>query len=234
MSIFKSEVAPKGLQFNMSDFVVSGKYSTILTIVSYPKYVYPGYLASLTSMSGIKIVAKHIPIPFSSISKMINKQVADLKIRYTEEKDLTLKERIRQDYESLEGFITMLAASQSKIFDYQMHIMITADSQEELELKKVNVKNYLDAMEMKGVALRFEQEKVLKSIVPIFPKQDIESRIGTPIPSPSIAAMYPYIFDSIKDPGLSTLLGVVSQVELYYSTNSYINKRKKIIEIMLI
>ena len=208
MSIFKSEVAPKGLQFNPTDFNVSGKYSTILTIVSYPKFIYPGYLSSLTSMSGIKVVAKHIPIPFSSISRMINKQVADLKIKYTEEKDLTVRERIRQDYESLENFITMLAASQSKIFDYQMHIMITADTKEELELKKINVKNYLDAMEMKGIALRFEQEKVLKSIVPIFPKQDIEDRIGTPIPSPSIAAMYPYIFDSIKDPGLSTLLGV--------------------------
>ena len=53
-----------------------------------------------------------------------------------------------------------------------------------------------------------EQEKVLKSILPIFPSQDVEQRIGTPIPSVTIAAMYPFIFDSIKDPGLSTLLGV--------------------------
>ena len=54
---------------------------------------------------------------------------------------------------------------------------------------------------------RFEQEKVLKSILPIFPKQDIEERIGTIMPSPTMAAMYPFIFDSIKDEGLSTLLG---------------------------
>ena len=208
MSIFKSEVAPKGLQFNAGDFVISGKYATILTVVSYPKYIYPGYLSSLTSMSGVKVVAKHIPIPFSTMSKMINKQIADLKTRYQDERDNTVRERIRQDYESLESFITMLAGSQAKIFDYQMHIMITADSKEDLELKKINVKNYLDAMEMRGISLRFEQEKVLKSIVPIFPKQDIENRIGTPIPSPTIAAMYPFIFDSIKDPGLSTLLGV--------------------------
>ena len=73
---------------------------------------------------------------------------------------------------------------------------------------KTNVRNYLDAMELRAVALRFEQEKVLKSILPIFPKQDIEERIGTPMPSQTIAAMYPFIFDSIKDPGLSTLLGV--------------------------
>ena len=205
---FRSEIAPKGLHFGLSDFTVSDKYATIITVVSYPKTIYPGFLASLTSMSGVKIVVKHIPVPFSMMSKMLNKQIADLKTRYQEEKDQTIKERIRLDYESLESFITMLASSQSKIFDFQMHIMILADSKEELEMKKVNIKNYLDAMEMRGLSLRFEQEKILKSIIPIFPSQDVEQRIGTPIPTPTLAAMYPFIFDSIKDPGLSTLLGV--------------------------
>ncbi|MDE6285093.1 MAG: DUF87 domain-containing protein, partial [Bacilli bacterium] len=61
---------------------------------------------------------------------------------------------------------------------------------------------------MKAIALMFEQEKALKSILPIFPPQDIEQRIGTPIPSVTTAAMYPFIFDSIKDPGAATLFGV--------------------------
>ena len=209
MSIsLKSQIAPKGLQFNASDFYISDKYATILSVISYPKFILPGYLATLTSMSGIKIVIKHIPVPFSTMSKMINRQIADLREKYRQEKDQTAKERIRQDAESLEYFVSMLASSQSRIFDFQMHIMINANTKEELELKKVNVKNYLDAMELRAISLRFEQEKVLKSILPIFPKQDIEERIGTPIPSPTIAAMYPFIFDSIKDPGLSVLLGV--------------------------
>ena len=205
---FKSQIAPKGLQFNPSDFFISDKYATILTVVSYPKFIAPGYLSTLTTMPGIKIVIKHIPLPFSTISKMLNKQIADLKSRYQEEHDRTVQERIRLDYESLEYFVTMLAGSQAKIFDFQMHIMITADTKEDLEMRKVNVKNYLDAMELRAVSLRFEQEKVLKSILPIFPKQDIEDRVGTPIPSITMGAMYPFIFDSIKDPGLSTLLGV--------------------------
>lgn len=209
MSIsLKSQLAPKGLQFNPSDFFISDKYATILSVISYPRYIAPGYLSTLTSMSGIKIVIKHIPVPFSTMSKMINKQVADLREKYRQEHDQTAKERIRQDAESLESFVSMLASSQSRIFDFQMHIMINADTKEDLELRKVNVKNYLDAMELRAVSLRFEQEKVLKSILPIFPSQDIEERIGTPIPSPTIAAMYPFIFDSIKDPGLSVLLGV--------------------------
>ena len=203
----KTQIAPKGLQYRSADFIISDKYATILTVISYPKFIMPGYLASLTSMSGIKVVIKHIPMPFSSIQKMLNKEIADLKQRYQNENDNTIQERIRQDYESLEYFIQMLAASQSKIYDFQMHVMITADSEDDLLSKKLQVKNYLEAMELRAIPLRFEQEKVLKSILPIYPKQDIEDRIGTPIPSPTIAAMYPFIFDSLKDPGLSTLLG---------------------------
>ena len=204
----RSQLAPKGLHFSPSEFFISDKYATILTVVSYPKYIMPGYLASLTNMSGIKVVIKHIPVPFQEMAKMLNKQVAELKERYHNERDQTVRERVRQDAESLEYFTSMLAGSQARIFDFQMHIMITADTKEDLELKKLNVKNYLDSMELRAISLRFEQEKVLKSILPIFPAQDIEQRIGTPIPSITISAMYPFIFDSIKDPGLATLLGV--------------------------
>ena len=207
-NVFKSEIAPKGMNFNINDFMISDKYATILTIISYPKIIGPGFLASVTNIPGIKVVVKHIPINFSEMSKMINKEIVDLKQRYQKENDRTLQERYRQDYESLESFVQMLAATQSKIFDFQMHIMITADSKEELENKKIQIRNYLDAMGMRGIPMMFEQEKVLKSMLPIFPKQDIEDRVGIPIPSPTIAAMYPFVFDSIKDPGSATLLGV--------------------------
>ena len=205
---FKSQIAPKGLQFRPGDMVISDKYCTILTIISYPKMIPHAYLANISQLSGVKVVIKHIPIQFSSLSKMINKEIADLKARFQEERDRTLQERLRQDYESLESFVSMLAATQARIFDFQMHVMIMADSQEELDNKKMQVKNYLDAMGLMGVVLRFEQEKVLKSILPLFPRNDIEYRMGTPIPSVTIAAMYPFVFDSIKDPGLSCLFGV--------------------------
>ena len=204
----KSEIAPKGMKFNINDFYISDKYATILTVISYPKTIYPGFLSNITNLPGVKVVVKHIPIPFSSMTKMLNKELVDLKDRYQKENDRTLQERIRQDYESLESFTQMLAATQAKIFDFQMHIMITADTKDELENKKMQVRNYLDSMGMRGIPMMFEQEKVLKSMLPIFPKQDIEDRVGIPIPSPTIAAMYPFVFDSIKDPGSSTLLGV--------------------------
>lgn len=204
----KSEIAPKGMSFSPTFFRLGDKYCTILSIISYPKFVEHGYLANLTNIPGVKVVIKHIPIDFALMRKMINKEIADLRDRYQKEHDNTLQERIRQDYESLESFIQQLAATNSKVFDFQMHIMLSADSKEELENKKTEIKTYMAGMDLRGIPLMFEQEKVLKSMIPIFPKQDVEDRIGTPIPSSTVAAMYPFVFDSIKDPGLSTLLGV--------------------------
>ena len=204
----KKELAPKGLEFKSAEFVISDKWCTILTVVSFPKYINPGYLSNITSNSGVKVVIKHIPLPFSVMSKMLNKQLAELKDLYEKENDKTAQEQIRQDYDSLNEFIQMITANQAKIFDFQMHVVITANSKEELDQKKLQIKNYLEALELRAIPLRFEQKKVLKSILPIFPKQDIEDQIGTPITSNTIAAMYPFIFDSLKDPGLSCLFGL--------------------------
>ena len=209
MSKLKSEVAPKGINFRpATEFMLGDKYYTIMTVVGYPRSIFPGYLSDITNIPGVRLAIKHIPISFEILKKMLNKEIADLKIRYQQEKDQTTQERIRQDYESLEQFISMLASSQARIFDFQMHLMVSADSKDALELTKIQVRNYIDALGMRAVSLMFEQEKALKSMIPIFPEQDIEKRVGIPLPSVTIAGMYPFVFDSVKDPGAGTLLGM--------------------------
>ena len=132
---FKSQIAPKGLQFNAADFIISDKYATVLTVISYPRYINDGYLSDLTNIPGVKVSIKHIPVPFSILAKMLNKELADLRARYQVERDNTILERIRQDMDSLEAFIQQFTASQSRTFDFQLHLMITADTKEELENK---------------------------------------------------------------------------------------------------
>ena len=48
---FKSQIAPKGLEFKSTEFIISNKYCTIMTLISYPKSIYEGYLASLAQLS---------------------------------------------------------------------------------------------------------------------------------------------------------------------------------------
>ena len=92
---FKTQIAPKGLQFGPSEFHISDKYATILTVISYPRYIGDGYLSSITNLAGVKMVIKHIPVPFSILSKMLNKELAELRSRYQSERDNTIVERIR-------------------------------------------------------------------------------------------------------------------------------------------
>ena len=73
---------------------------------------------------------------------MSNKELAELRSRYQTERDNTILERIRQDIDSLETFIQQFTASQSRTFDFQMHLMIIADTKEELENKKLNLKTF--------------------------------------------------------------------------------------------
>ena len=72
--------------------------------------------------------------------KLSDKQL-DLLEKYM---DLTLKEKIKQDYETQESFIQMLASSQARIFDFQMHVMLTANSKEQLEFRRSQVRSYLE------------------------------------------------------------------------------------------
>ncbi|UKI57732.1 MAG: hypothetical protein L6V81_10600 [Clostridium sp.] len=68
---FKSQLAPKSLEFKPSEMIISDKYCAILTIISYPKSISEGYLANLTQMGGVKVCIKHIPIAFSVLSKNV-------------------------------------------------------------------------------------------------------------------------------------------------------------------
>lgn len=165
----KAQIAPKGLEFRPSDFIISDKYATILTVISYPKYIAPGFLSDLTSMSGIKMVIKHIPFAYSEISKMLNKEIAELKEQYQQERDKTIQERIRQDYESLEAFIQMIAATQAKIYDFQLHIMITADSEEELTNKNAD-KELLRGNATKSCSSSFRTGESLEINSSYFPR----------------------------------------------------------------
>ena len=96
MAKLKSEVAPKGMEFKPTEFVIGGKYATIMTVIAFPRMIQPGFLSDMTNINGVKLAIKHIPIEFEVLRKMLNKEIADLKVRYQSERDQTMQEKIRQ------------------------------------------------------------------------------------------------------------------------------------------
>ena len=65
MSKLKSEVAPKGINFRpATEFMLGDKDYTIMTVVGYPRSIFPGYLSDITNIPGVRLAIKHIPIKF--------------------------------------------------------------------------------------------------------------------------------------------------------------------------
>ena len=67
MSKLKNEVAPKGMEFKPTEFVIGGKYATIMTVIAFPRMIQPGFLSDMTNISGVKLAIKHIPIDFEEM-----------------------------------------------------------------------------------------------------------------------------------------------------------------------
>ena len=82
MANLKSEVAPKGMEFKPTEFVLGGKYSTILTVIAFPRNIMPGFLSDITNIQGVKIAIKHMPIPFMNLWNNLFKCLLQLKLEY--------------------------------------------------------------------------------------------------------------------------------------------------------
>ena len=65
---FKSEIAPKGLEFRAGDIVIGDKYCCLMTVVSYPKSIYSGYLSNITQLGGVKLLIKQEGVFFGTPS----------------------------------------------------------------------------------------------------------------------------------------------------------------------
>ena len=64
---------------NPTRFVFGGKYYSILTIVTFPRELYPGFLANINSVKGVKLSIKHIPETLEELRNQITEEINDLK-----------------------------------------------------------------------------------------------------------------------------------------------------------
>lgn len=190
-----------------TEFVINDRLFSVITVVAFNEAIYPGFLSGINRITGLKMVIKHIPISFDILRKQVVEEINDLKAKYQIERNINIQEELRRDYENKAETLQILEQQKARVFDFQMHFIVCADTLEELNEKKKNIFDRLSFLGLKGISLMFDQQEILLSALPIFPKQKIEERIGIPIPAISIAGMYPYTFDSLKDNGPGVILG---------------------------
>ncbi len=191
-------------------FIMGGKHYSILTVVTFPRELYPGFLSNINSISGVKLSIKHIPVQLEALRDQVVEEINDLKNAIANDKNTIAQQKYREDVDALTSYYNDLNEFKPRVFNFQMHLIVSGDNDEELYDRLSMVHMKLDGMDMRAIPLMFAQNEVLMSCMPIFPPQDLENRIGNLIPSFNVAGMYPFVFDCLKDNGSGTILGTDS------------------------
>lgn len=200
---FKSKVAPKGLSFSRNYFQMGDKYVKLVTILNIPKQYYAGILSVLTSNPNIKVDMMTEP-SFENISNIVKNEIHKLDREYRETADPTKKESINQEVAALNDMISHLVARRDKTFNVVINVLVIADTVSELNEEYQKLKMQLGTMGWQMQALLGIQEKLYKRTSVWFYNDhfnsEMKKNIGFLLPSLNLAAMYPFVYDTLDDP----------------------------------
>ena len=108
-----------------------------------------------------------------------------------------------------------------------------AETREELQKRVKEIKSALSSLNLRGSQLVFEQEQGLKTSLPTL-DMPLQNSFGLPMPTTTVAASFPFVFESIQDDGNSIILGDdinggLTMFDLWKRTNKRTNSNMCII-----
>lgn len=200
----KSLLAPLGLIEKENYYQFGNQYFCNLTVLQLPKNFYLGMLNYYVSNPNIKIHIKtdplHIDVPAS-----LKKEYLEKEREWQKTVDPTNKKRLETELESLQLFINETVNYNDRCFNFLMAFVVQADTLQELEIEKQQLKAQLRNAGFKVEILPKLQMPIFKLVTPIFIDKEVKLdavvkyNLGVPITSRSFAGMYPYIFETLKD-----------------------------------
>ena len=75
-----------------------------------------------------------------------------------------------------------------------------------MQKRIIEIKSALSSLNLRGSQLIFEQEQGIKNCLPTL-DMPLQSNFGLPMPTTTVAASFPFVFESIQDNGNSIILG---------------------------
>ena len=199
----KSKVAPKGFAVNRNYLQMGDKYIKVATVMNTPKNYYAGILAVLSSNPNIK-VGMMVEQTSENIPNMIKGEVNRLRKRYNETTDMTIRADIQQKMQAMDTMVNNLVARNDRTYNIVINILVQGDTLQQLNDSYQNLKMQLMMQGWQLQCLMGIQEKLYKRTSMWFHNdnfsKEMKNNIGVLLPSLNLAAMYPFIFDTLDDP----------------------------------
>lgn len=195
---FKEKIAPKGLKFNDRDIETSDTYMSVMTIVTYPSIVAPGWLGEVANVNNTRMAMTISPLDSFEISRQLKKSMSETKskmINISDYNDQILLQNQMSDYVEL---VNRIDREHEKFTKVTVNFLCYAETRKELEDTIKELKSTLSSYGIYATNLMFEQERSLKMCLPTM-YTELEKNYGVDMPMLTTASSFPFIYQNLQD-----------------------------------
>lgn len=229
----KEKIAPIAIKFNEKDMLLGDVFATSMIVDTFPSYTRGSWLGMLSNIKNTRMIISVKPMDNVEVSKTLKKGMSETRSKYINTNDrndqIMLKNQL-QDYEQLTN---KMDRENEKMLLMSVVFFSYADTREELSKRIKEIKSAMSSLNLRGSQLIFEQEQGFKTALPTL-DMPIQENFGLPMPATTVAASFPFVFESIQDDGNSIILGDdinggLTMFDLWKRTNKRTNSNVCII-----
>ncbi len=202
----KEKIAPIAMKFNDKDLLLGDCYATSMIIDSFPSYARGNWLGMLSNIKNTRMMISVNPMDNIEVNKTLKKGMTETRSKFMSTRDRNDQIVLKNQLEDYEKLTNKMDRENEKMLLISVVFFTYAETQEELQKRIKEIKSALSSLGFRGSQLIFEQELGIKTSMPTL-DMPLQKNFGLPMPTTTVAASFPFVFESIQDDGNSIILG---------------------------
>lgn len=202
----KEKVSPIALKINDKDILLGDCYATSIIIDTFPSYTRNSWLGMLSNIKDTRMIISIVPMDNIEVTKTLRKGMSETRSKFINTNDRNEQIMLKNQLEDYERLTNKMDRENEKMLLISVTFFTYANTQDELKKRIKEIKTALGSLNFRGSQLIFEQEQGLINVIPTL-EMPLQKNFGLPMPTTTVAASFPFVFDSIQDEGDSIILG---------------------------
>jgi len=206
LKTLKEKISPIALKFNEKDLLLGECYATSIIIDTFPSYTRASWLGMLSNIKNTRMMITINPMDSLEVNKTLKKGMTETRSKFMSTRDRNDQIVLKNQLEDYEKLTYKMDRENEKMLQISVVFFTYAETKEELDKRVKEIKSALNSLNLRGSQLIFEQEHGIKTCLPTL-DMPLQNNFGLPMPTTTVAASFPFVFESIQDNGNSIILG---------------------------
>ena len=206
LKTLKEKISPIAMKFYDKDMLLGDCYATSIIIDTFPSYARGSWLGMLSNIKDTRMMISVKPMDNVEVSKTLKKGMTETRSKYINTNDRNDQIMLKNQLEDYERLTNKMDRENERMLLMSVVFFTYASTREELSKRIKEIKSALSSLNLRGSQLIFEQEQGFKTCLPTL-DMPLQDTFGLPMPATTVAASFPFVFESIQDNGNSIILG---------------------------